>query len=92
VKILKTGTRSKSGRLIKVAVVLIGATLLTGCTVEISLPANGSSSSNCPTCGQLVSEFPNLAILTLSELENLVKKYGPDVDELLLAAVLLIGE
>ena len=71
---------------------LIGATLLTGCTVVVSLPASGSSSSNCSGCVQLRSEFPMLAILTLSELEDLVKEYGPDVDALLLAAALLLGE
>jgi hypothetical protein len=91
---------------LKAAVSILAAVLVAGCTVQIQVqapPASASSSqgasrsspsttpSNCSACEQLMSEFPVLAAIGLSELENLLEKYGPDLAALLYAAGLLLG-
>jgi hypothetical protein len=90
--------------LLKAAALILGAVLVAGCTVQVqvSLPPTSvpsspgaspsspaTTSSNCSGCEQLMSEFPVLAAIGLSELENLLEKYGPDLAALLYAAEFL---
>ena len=55
-----------------------------------STSSTATTSSHCSACEQLMSEFPVLAAIGLSELENLLDKYGPDLPVLLYAAELLL--
>jgi hypothetical protein len=97
-------TISRAGFL-KVAAAVLIAVLAAGCTIQVSPPAGSSGSQGasqsgvtttaktspgCATCSQLMSEFPELAAIGLSALEDLLEKYGPDVAVLLWAAALIL--
>jgi len=96
--------KSRAALLLRVAALVLVAVLAAGCTLQVSPPSAGASggqsasqsgisttsSSSCLTCTQLMSQFPVLAAIGLSELEDLLDKYGPDVTVLLwIAAVIL---
>jgi hypothetical protein len=90
----------------KVAAAVLIVVLAAGCTIQVSPPSAGSSGSQgasqsgvtttartspgCATCSQLMSEFPELAAIGLSALEDLLEQYGPDVAVLLWAAALIL--
>ena len=100
--------RQRASWLLKGVAAILVAILATACTVQISPPEPGASGAHrastsgvtttvtsgsaCSICAKLRSDFPILAALTFYELEGLLEEYGPDVETLLWAAGLLLGD
>jgi hypothetical protein len=69
------------------AVVILSVVLIAGCS---RVTGGSSSPGSCAECSQLLTQYPWLEQLGLGTLWYLVQTYGPDIANLLMAAIGLL--